>query len=324
MRIRNSGVLVAGAAMAVAWCGLAMRSQPVNPPEDRAALSRAKHEGKVAAIEKMHAGDLDAARAHFQGMVDSPEHPVEQVEGYRLLSLSYRRQGDVDTAESLILSAQSAFALRPELMGEYPTLSATLLLDRAELAGFYRNDKAGAISLYDQIRAEGSGASQRDVRLATQNAAVMSADLGRYGEAATRLDDLFSLPQAKTMPTDEVVSLRLSQVTWFEQAGNLDEAFMRCRLLWEKYPARDECDIVEAGVRLARWYPVPDKCAERLAVLRTVLGKIERIKSSPAAARRAAAHLSDWEQQALIAIVDSPECGDDALVAAARARIVPR
>jgi hypothetical protein len=321
----NRAVMIGIALVAVAAVTMSMGiclQPPTNPGPDAARAARTKHEQKAKAIGLMHAGDLRSARATFQRMVDQPDSDTERVEGLRLLSQTYEIEGDADQAERMLSAAEAVYTATVRLQTDRPTLRGTLLMDRAQLMWRVHHDMSGAVQLYDQVARSGTDAHVRDRRIAAQNAAVLCADLGRRREAVRRVDDLLGSSLGALIPTDEVVGLRMSQVSWLRDDGNLDEAYARCKRVWVEYSDRDEIDVLDAGIQASRWCPaVPEHCAERLAILRAVIQKIDNLRVAVRAGTADAAALTDHVREARAAVDDSGACADETFTAWAHQRL---
>lgn len=299
------------AAIAAAVSVAGASGQP--EPPDRGRAARVRHAAKVEAITAMHAGDHIRAREHFASMVSNPVTIVETVEGHRMLALSHRLAGEVVDAAEQLQAATAAHSHNPAIEAQMPGLGAAILMDRAELAAFHQDNVEAAIALYDQVADLGAAASPRDGRLARQNAAVLCADAGRYPDACRRLDELLASAFAGSIPADEVRGLRCSQVFWYAQQGNLEEAMRRGAAVWNDNLDVADPRLADVGVTLAQWHPVPSECAARSALLLGVLTKIDAVRASPAdPSDLALAH--SVESEVLAAIADSADCQDAELI----------
>lgn len=306
----------------VGWAASRSYDPPGLSPEEHQQVALQRHQTRAVAINAMHAGDYAAARSHFAEMANQQTSDFDRVEGHRMLSLSHRHEGSAVAASASLDDAVAAFDASADLQARFPWLRGTLLMDRAELAAFHTDNKATAIDLYDLVRTAGPNANDRDKRIASQNAAVLCADLSRFPEACQRLDELLSSPLSGDMRLDEVISLRNSQASWYAQSGNLNEAFNRGLRLWQDFQDSNDPAILEAGATVASWYAVPTHCAERTALLRVLFVRLDTARMNLPADSDVFDRLLALEQDVLYATRDSFECGDDVLNQMAAARVL--
>lgn len=280
---------------------------------DAARAARERHGAKVRAIDAMHSGDHATARDYFVSLVTNPQTLLDPVEGRRLLAMSHRFAGEAGDALQELEAAEDALIANPEIEARYPGIGAAITMDRAQVLAFGRQDLAAALILYDQVAGSESGASIRDDRIARQNAAVLCASMGQFPEACRRLNELLASSFASNIPADEVRSLRSSQVSWYASQGNLEEATRRGLELWNANLDIADPRLADMAVTIAQWYPVPDACDARCALLLSVLEKIDAVRASPT--EPSDLELADSvESQVLDAIADSADCQNAALI----------
>jgi len=317
LRARTTVSIIAGSALLVVSAVSIANSDRYSPIPPESARSR--HDAKVEAIRAMHAGDHGAARTYFRSMIQSRFHALDAVEGHRMLALSHRLANEVGDAAAQLNAAADEYAAVQGLQTDYPWVGIAITMDRAELAAFHQDDVPGAIALYDSIPSAPPVNAIRDARLARQNAAVLSATLHDYPQACRRLDDFLASPLAANLPTDEVIGLRTSQVFWYVEQGNLEEAVRRGLLLWNDFPGVTDPSLVQVAVTVASWYPAPSHCDERADLLLDVFARIDAIRRNPRNPGDES-RASMLEREAVRVAVDSADCDNQALAAEADRR----
>jgi len=307
-----------GAILAYGWQPVHSRNEPASSV--RAGASRERHERKATAIAKMHAGDHAAARAEFQRMIEQPASLTDAVDGRRMMAMSFRSAGETAAAGEYLAQALAALDTAPLPAETAAAMRALILMDQADLAAFGENDAAGAIRLYDAARA--AAPSAKDADTAARNAAILSADLGQYGEASLRVDALLASSEAKGMPTDELLPLLSSQASWFASAGNLDEAARHYLSLWDAHHNTDNAYVAFAGAQCVAWYPPQTHCEPKIALARGVLGMVDRLRLAAAKVDASDQGLiASAEQTVATSLVNAAGCADAALVEEAQGRL---
>lgn len=286
------------------------RSNTTGQPTRQELLAR--HQILARIVEQIDQGNLGAARVTAQSLVDAPLVPEEIIQGRRLLATIAQRQRDFPEADAHLRAAMAELDARPDLAIRRRTPRGSILMDQAQLAAFGRLHREEAIAIYDQVLARPDEASPRDQWIAAQNAAMLCVELGRYSEAVQRVDALLLTPAATEIPARELIALRASQASWPANAGDLAEAKRRSEAVWRDYQDQDDQAIFEVGLRLARWLPAPQKCAERLQLASTLLEKTRALRATPSINPNAPtpAQLDDIDQEILKVIADSHGCND--------------
>lgn len=271
----------------------------------------ARQQALAQFVADLDHANLPAARAGAQGLVNNPRTPMEAVEGHRRLAMVARHEGNHGAAEQELRSALAALDARPQLEAERPELRAIIVMDQADVAAFGRRDLEGAILLYDRVLAQRHAARPRDLWIASQNAAMLCADLGRFAEATRRADMLRASAFASEIPQGELLNLLASEVSWVAHY-DLPGAMERALVFWRQYQDRDEYMVFEVGLQLAHWYPAPLKCHERLTIASALVEKISAVRAAqPSSDRNApsAAQLGTYWTQSLTVLADSTGCG---------------
>lgn len=257
------------------------------------------------------------ARAVIAGMLNNPHGDTGAIVVYQLLSQVSRLEGNIDGADTALVAAIAEFDRRPALLARMAWLRSGLVLERADLALHGRRDREAAITLYDQVLDAGL-AQRKHTWAAAQNAAMLSAELGRLEEAVRRVDDLIASPAAAEISIEDLVALRGSQAEWVEESGNLGGAYARYAAVWNDYNQRNDAAVLHAGQRLAMWMPTPERCAERLALCTVLLEKISAVRAEPPTPDTPISpDIASIEHQVLVVLADA-DCPDAELIAWAR------
>ncbi len=310
-RIRVGLILACVGALAAVGTMSVRAIQPV--PEERGAREAANfaaYQRTAMAVGLIGQGETGRAQATaiFDGMIANPQHPTDVVEGFRLKSLVSAESGDNIRALSYLGDAQAALDASPEVRERFPHLAPIIAMDRAQRS---HDDPAAAIALYDGVRGMVPGASDRDVRIATQNAMFLAAKMGDSAGAVVRSDELLASPLLGLMPVDEVIGVRLSQVGWLADSGRLPEAAARGTAVWNEYPAEYTPEMIRLGTQLAGWLPAPSQCDARVQLSQEVLARIQLLQQAQANGRAPgvdAAAVRTLELQALTVLADTFGC----------------
>ena len=317
----KAGVLAAvcGGIFAYGW-------QPVDtirqPASIRARTTRELHERKVAAIERMNTGDHAGARIEFQRMIDRPSNALDSIDGRRMMAMSMRQVGEIAAAEVFLAEALDALNAAAVDAETDASMRSTIMMDQADLAAFSARDREKAIRLYDTVLA--ARVRSRDYSTAARNAAILSAEIERYEEAAQRIDDFLAVPEAKRIPTDELVPLLCSQASWFASAGNIEEAARRYRAVWDTHQEPPSAYAALAGARVAAWCPPQTDCNTKMDLARGVLNMVDRLRSPDGVARQSSSDrdvLNSAEQQVAISILNAAGCADAGMIEDANRRL---
>lgn len=326
MNRKYAGIIVAAAGLgAIGLFGskLVVGSQPEQPNRRRAVYPARSAEvlQQMQSAETLEdQGQHEAARAVYQAIQNSDPNSPDAVHAIRHIARSFRREDDfgqclshLQEAKSLIQSPTFSHQLRESLL-------QVVRMEIADLTAFSLHDKAQAVLQYDEIAA--AGGSDNDIaRIAGRNAAVLTAELGRYAEASDRAERLLTSP-AFTLPIDDALQIRMSQVSWHAQAGNLEAAKAHCVTIWEQNQDRGDYSVLWAGLHLARWSSMPIECNTRLTVCRSLLTKLDAAQANTQQEDTfTQTQIEDMLKQVLVVIADSKDCGDDQFVSYARQRL---
>lgn len=321
---RVSPIITAIVGLAVVLVIYLYACSTVNPVHAEVGAARARHARHMHALHLTDQGRFVEARAAISEMIENPDTDFQAIEAHRLMSRLCRAEGNIQGAEDALRAAITEWNERPNIHESAAALRVAITIDLADIAAFERDNTEEAIRLYDQAVAAGPQSSPRDYRIAAQNAAMLSANRGRYGDAVRRLDELLASSVGASMSEDDVVGLKASQASWAVASGDLDGGYRRYVEFWNEFGGRNELCVLEAGVRIAGWYPVPQECGQRLELCRALLAKVQAIRGAATRSSTAPsdAELDDLERSVLVVLADSEGCPDnDGLIARARATL---
>ena len=300
-----------GAALAfssLAFISLASRPHEAQPQNE----ARQRAMDRSAALALIDAGQFDAASKRVNALMARPLGEFDAIELERMEFRLRRARGDVAGAQGALDKAMRRFAASQSLLDQAPWLEYRIILDKADLAAFTLHDRDSAIVLYDVIVGAGARAQPYDHWIASQNAAMLCAEAGRYAEAIARVDAMLSGPASSVIDGVQLRSLRESQASWALAGGDLVGAFHRNLAIWNENPGSTDPTVLFAGVFVARMLPINAQgCAQRLAIATAMLARINEMHHRGAAAGAPSGDLlGALELDVLTIHPDSGNCGN--------------
>ncbi|MBX3408861.1 MAG: hypothetical protein KF859_03135 [Phycisphaeraceae bacterium] len=271
----------------------------------------------MRALAAVDSGQLHNARELAQRMLDHPSSEKEAIEARRLLGHVHRDSGDLAAADAHYLAALQRVDANPVIQTESPLLRSSILLDRANLAAFWRSDHDAAVELYD-ILAQNEERSISSRRKSAQNAAMLRYTQGRYAEAITRLQTLLDSPMAATLDVSEVISLKSHIASWLLRADRLPEGFEVYLQIWNDYGNRMDEAVFLAIEQVARYSPMGLACDRRIGASIAMLNKADELRAMPQPPRESPTprRLDQFERDALTVIASTERCDEYAEVIA--------
>jgi hypothetical protein len=163
-------VVCVGAVAAVTAASQRKPQPPANQPAEPSRAAERSREARERldelrkAVNEMLAGNAEQARVYFRRMATESEDPLQRLEGHRLLATSYRLERNVPDATRALADAQAIDDALPFLREQFPHLEGALLMDRADLPVFAKDEPEAAIALDDAVVSLGPGRSPQGQR----------------------------------------------------------------------------------------------------------------------------------------------------------------
>ena len=224
----------------------------------------------------MNEGNYEAAAQVAREQLDAAISTEEAIRARRTLRSVRMFEGNYEEALREARAAQTSLDAEPALRTAHPGLSASLLVDRAQIyesMGKLRH----AAALYDEAVAAG-GLSQRDARIAALNTAVLHVRLGEHAEGVARVDQYLASDAARGLARNREISLRCQQVMWLAVGGDLAGAKMRADDVLARYEGVDHPSLASVAVMRVRYTPIGHGCAERRERIAAALGLVSRLE----------------------------------------------
>lgn len=306
--IRSVGVSVVVAVAVPGGCGPRSTSSTSPAAAARVAQGEERTEALRRIVEDTAGGRFDDARAEISRFISEDASCEDRCQGFRMLASVYAAQSMPELAAETLDRATAVYESCDVLQRDGAHVGVGLLIDRAQLAE--KRDRALAVQLYDQA-AGSEGLSELERRIAMVNPVFLLSEMGQYDEALARGDAYLASPASESLSQDDRIGMLDSMASWCEVKGDFRKANERRLELWRTYGASDNPEVIDAAVRVARGYPPPEYCRERLELLHAAQDRVRALRAAHPEDVTLQGRLDELQRDIAAGFADSQGCAGE-------------